>query len=398
MKTLAATPKTDWQPVLAMALMQGAIVLCWIVYRLYIPDLLGQFGFPKDSSVIILAIEGFLAVLIEPLFGSLSDQQKTLWGLRGPFVTIGVLIAAALLFLLPSIVLLGDPASAIRWLFVALVILWAMAMAMFRSPMLARLGEFACQRDWSYAASLLTLVGTLAGTLALPASKQVVKGLGAGPAFAISSIILLLSATLLNRSQATQVRLPAVMAEQQQPMAKNLVLVGLTGSMITMGVILTQQLIGLVGKEQTPVLMTLFLVVQLVTVLPIGLIAQRWGNLQTMIGGLISLSIGFLLLMLPGIQAVAVLLLGVGMSCVGVGIIPFALSMVPLSRGGLGIGCYFGGAALAGALFNVFMSVAHQLPLFPGWVVGFISLVSAMVTLWISRSMVVKQDSPLSNI
>jgi MFS family permease len=165
-----------------------------------------------------------------------------------------------------------------------------------------------------------------------------------------------------------------------------------------MGVILTQQLIGLVGKEQTPVLMTLFLVVQLVTVLPIGLIAQRWGNLQTMIGGLISLSIGFLLLMLPGIQAVAVLLLGVGMSCVGVGIIPFALSMVPLSRGGLGIGCYFGGAALAGALFNVFMSVAHQLPLFPGWVVGLISLVSAMVTLWISRSMVVKQDSPLSNI
>jgi Na+/melibiose symporter-like transporter len=398
MKTLAATPKTDWQPVLAMALMQGAIVLCWIVYRMYIPDLLGQFGFPKDSSVIILAIEGFLAVLIEPLFGSLSDRQKTLWGLRGPFVTIGVLIAAALLFLLPSIVLLGNPASAIRWLFIALVILWAMAMAMFRSPMLARLGEFACQQDWPYAASILTLVGTLAGTLALPAAKQVVKGLGAGPAFAISSIILLLSATLLNRSQATQVRLPAVMAEQQQPMAKNLVLVGLTGSMITMGVILTQQLIGLVGKEQTPVLMTLFLVIQLVTVLPIGLAAKRWGNLQTMIGGLISLVIGFLLLMFPGIQAVAVLLLGVGMSCVGVGIIPFALSMVPLSRGGLGIGCYFGGAALAGALFNVYMSVARQLPLFPGWVVGLFSLVSAMAALWIGRSMVVKQDSPLPNI
>jgi hypothetical protein len=29
--------KTYWQPVLAMALMQGAIILCWIVYRLYIP-------------------------------------------------------------------------------------------------------------------------------------------------------------------------------------------------------------------------------------------------------------------------------------------------------------------------------------------------------------------------
>jgi hypothetical protein len=396
MQTVVEKPKTDWQPVLAMALMQGAIVLCWIVYRMYIPDLLGQFGFPKDSSVVILAIEGFLAVLIEPLFGSLSDRQKTLWGLKGPFVTIGVLLSAGLLIILPEIVLLGNPDS-IRWLFIALVILWAMAMAMFRSPMLARLGEFACQRDWPYAASVLTLVGTLAGTLALPASKQLVKGLGAGTAFAISSIILLLSATLLNRSQTTQVRLPAITADEQQPAVRNLFLVALTGCTITMGVILTQQLIGLVGKDQTPMLMTLFLAVQLITVLPIGLAAKRWGNLQTMLGGLGLLSIGFSMLVLPDIHAVVVLFLGVGMSCVGVGTIPFALSMVPLSRGGLGIGFYFGGASLAGALFNVFMSVARQLPLFLSWTVGLVSLAIAMIALWIGRSMVVKQDSPQPN-
>jgi hypothetical protein len=71
--------------------------------------------------------------------------------------------------------------------------------------------------------------------------------------------------------------------------------------------------------------------------------------------------------------------------------------MVPLSRGGLGIGFYFGGAALAGALFNVFMSVARQLPLFPGWTVGLVSLTIAMVALWIGRSLVVKQDLPLPN-
>lgn len=396
MQTVGQAPKTDWQPVLAMALMQGAIVLCWIVYRMYIPDLLGQFGFPKDSAVVILAIEGFLTVLIEPLFGSLSDRQKTLWGLKGPFVTIGVLISAGLFVILPSIVLLGN-SDLIRWLFVALLILWAMAMAMFRSPMLARLGEFACQRDWPYAASVLTLVGTLAGTLALPASKKIVQGLGAGTAFTISSIILLLSATLLNRSQTTQVRLPDMAADDLQPAARNLFVVALTGCTITIGVILTQQLIGLVGKEQTPMLMTLFLAVQLITVLPIGLAAKRWGNLQTMLGGLILLAIGFLLLILPGTQTIAVIVLGLGMSCVGVGTIPFALSMVPLSRGGLGIGFYFGGAALAGALFNVFMSVAQKVPLFPGWGVGLISLAIAMVALWIGRSMVVKQDRPRVN-
>jgi MFS family permease len=380
--------KTYWQPVLAMALMQGAIILCWIVYRLYIPDLLGQFGFPKGAALIILAIEGFLAVLIEPLFGSLSDRLKTLWGLRAPFITLGVLIASALFLLLPGFVLLGNPESFIRWVFVAVIILWAIAMAMFRSPMLARLGEFACQRDWPYAASVLTLVGTIAGTLALPASKQIMLGLGAGPAFAISSIILLLSATVLNWSQPAQVQALAIAADKQKPSSQNLGLIALTGSTITLGVILTQQMISQIGKEQAPLLLSLFLGVQLVTVLPIGWTAQRWGNIKTMMLGLTLLGLGFGSLMVPlqMVRFAAILLLGLGMSGIGVATIPFALNMVPLSRGGVGIGFYFGGAALAGALFNVYMSVANQVPLFPGWIVGLISLMSAIAVLWFSKS------------
>ncbi|MCG9889883.1 MAG: hypothetical protein MH252_02260 [Thermosynechococcaceae cyanobacterium MS004] len=380
--------KTYWQPVLAMALMQGAIVLCWIVYRLYLPDLLGQFGFPKNAAVIILAIEGFLAVLIEPLFGSLSDHQKTLWGLKAPFITLGVLAASALFLVPPIMVLLGNPDSFLRWLFVFVTILWAMAMAVFRSPMLARLGEFACQQDWPYAASVLTLVGTIAGTLALPASKQILQGFGALPAFGMSSIILLLSATLLNWSQPASVNFSAIAVPPSQPSKQNLTLIALTGSTVTLGVILVQQLIGLVGQAQTPFLMTLFLGVQLITVLPIGKAAQRWGNIPTMMLGLGLLGLGFAALILPilPLRSIAVVLLGLGMSGVGVATIPFALNMVPLTRGGLGIGFYFGGAALAGALFNVYMAYANKLPIFAGWVVGLFSLISAIAILWISRT------------
>jgi MFS family permease len=126
----------------------------------------------------------------------------------------------------------------------------------------------------------------------------------------------------------------------------------------------------------------------LVTVLPIGWTAQRWGNTKTMMFGLAFLSLGFGLLMVPFqmVRFAAILLLGLGMSGIGVATIPFALNMVPFSRGGLGIGVYFGGAALASALFNVYMSFANQLPLFPGWIVGLLSLMSAIAALWLSKS------------
>ena len=116
--------------------------------------------------------------------------------------------------------------------------------------------------------------------------------------------------------------------------------------------------------------------------------AKRWGNIKTMMIDLGFLSLGFGLLMVPlqMVRFAAILLLGLGMSGIGVATIPFALNMVPLSRGGLGIGFYFGGAALAGALFNVYMSFATQVPLFPGWVVGLISLMSAIAVLGFSRS------------
>jgi MFS family permease len=382
-------PVTHWRPVLAMALMQGAIIMCWVVYRLYLPGLLGEFGFPKAMVVVISAIEGFLTVLIEPLFGSLSDQYKTLIGLRAPFVTIGVLLTAALMIIMPGVILLGHPDSLIRWVFVAVVIIWTMAMAMFRTPMLARLGEFACKRDWPYAASILTLVGTMAGTLALPTATQIVKSMGAWTAFTVSSLILLLSATLLNKTQPPQASLPTIgAAADVKSSPRNLGLVALTGMTITLGIVLTRQLIGLAGKEQTPALTTLFLIVQLVTVLPIGWFSRKWDSLQIMMAGLGLLSIGFLILLAPldMTKSVAMIFLGLGFSSVGVGTIPFALKMVPPSRSGLGIGVYFGGAALASSLFNLYMSSIGNLSFSGGFMVGLLSLLMAIGTLSISRS------------
>jgi len=47
-----------------------------VIYNLYLPKLLTQFGFPQGLVTALLIIEAVLAVVMEPLFGGLSDQAS----------------------------------------------------------------------------------------------------------------------------------------------------------------------------------------------------------------------------------------------------------------------------------------------------------------------------------
>ncbi len=44
MAAIVATPTVLWRQVLGLTAVQGAITLAWVIYRLYLPDLLAQFG------------------------------------------------------------------------------------------------------------------------------------------------------------------------------------------------------------------------------------------------------------------------------------------------------------------------------------------------------------------
>ncbi|WP_219904345.1 hypothetical protein [Stenomitos frigidus] len=62
-----------WAQVMGLAAVQGAITLTWVVYNLYLPQLLGQLGLPQTIGVSLLIVESLLAIVLEPLMGSGSD-------------------------------------------------------------------------------------------------------------------------------------------------------------------------------------------------------------------------------------------------------------------------------------------------------------------------------------
>ena len=83
-----------WRRVWGIALVQGSVTLMWITYRLYLGDLLKGWGFSPEFVVGLLTFEMVLGVVMEPLFGALSDRQQQNLGTRFPLISLGVILAA----------------------------------------------------------------------------------------------------------------------------------------------------------------------------------------------------------------------------------------------------------------------------------------------------------------
>ncbi|KYC43472.1 hypothetical protein WA1_10415 [Scytonema hofmannii PCC 7110] len=139
----SAQPHILWLQVCSLAGVQGAITLSWLIYALYLPRLLAGFGFPASLAVWVLIVENALAVVMEPLFGALSDKAKHRIGRSFPFISVGVILSSAFFIAIPTLTVFFPPSDVTRIILLSVTIAWAMAMTVFRSPAIALLGRYA---------------------------------------------------------------------------------------------------------------------------------------------------------------------------------------------------------------------------------------------------------------
>ena len=190
-----------WAQVWGLATVQGAISLMWVIYNLYLVDLLGEFGFPRSLATVLLIIENLLAMVMEPLMGSLSDRVQQWVGSRFPLVSLGVILAAGIFVCLPIIAFSG--VAALRSLLPLMLVAWALAMTVFRSPAMSLLSRYAFGTKLPQAASILTLVGGVAGSMG-PLASTIILGWGPLVAFTLGSGVLLFAAIVLRLAQPDQ--------------------------------------------------------------------------------------------------------------------------------------------------------------------------------------------------
>src|SRR6476661_4157697 len=96
-----------WRQVGGVAALQGAITLSWMLYRLYLRQLLAGFGFTGfDRGITIL--EDTLAIAIEPFFRWLSDKHRHLMVSRLPLIVVGTILSSVLFSAIPAILIFGN--------------------------------------------------------------------------------------------------------------------------------------------------------------------------------------------------------------------------------------------------------------------------------------------------
>jgi MFS family permease len=345
--------------------MQGAIALLWVIYNLYLVKLLTQLGFPQGLAVGLLVVENLLAMVIEPLVGTASDQMQHQIGTRLPMISLGVVLAAGLFIVIPTTLVWGQ--GTLRWGLPLLIVAWAMAMSVFRSPVLSLLGRYAWGTQLPQAASILTLVGGVSGAMG-PLAGDFILGLGPWVAFTLGSGVLLL-ATLALRWMGPQNSGEGAEKATAKPASTPLPWAGLglvfgTGVGVSLGFRLVMMALPTALAQRAPdantslVLGALFIALAL-TAIPAGQLAKRLGNSRAMVLGLSAMAGLAVLLGVISSTVVGVVLaalFGAALSLVSNGTLPFALMMVPPARAGLGTGTYFSGGALAasvgGGLFS----------------------------------------------
>ncbi|MEL7503907.1 MAG: MFS transporter [Cyanobacteria bacterium J06554_6] len=357
--------KILWAQVTGLAAVQGAIALTWVIYNLYLIQLLTGLGFPEALGAVLLIIENGLAAVMEPLMGSLSDQTQRWVGSRFPQIALGVILASVCFIGIPLAFWVGG--QTFRILLPAVAVLWALSMTVFRSPALSLLGRYAFESKLPQAASLLTLVGGVTGAMA-PLAGEWILSLGPGITFLIGSGVLLGAALVLRQlnpaksvrtSQVQQLGQPSGQRVNWRRLLPNLVLIFGVGLGVALGLRLLLQFVplqyGELGTASGTTALAIVFVTVALTALPCGTLATRLGNRPAMGLGLVGLAMACGLLLTAGTAHQVLLLavlVGVAFSLVSNGTLPFALSMVPAHKSGLGTGLYFSGGAVAMSLFG----------------------------------------------
>lgn len=136
------------------------ISIIWPLFNSLIPPMLKDLGLSAAVVGFILTWDNIINLFLQPWVGSRSDRTHTRFGRRKPWLMLGAPLAAVFFILVPFV--------RQNFVLIALAILGTnLAMALFRSPTIAYLGDLFHPTERSKANGVINLMGGVGGAIAL---------------------------------------------------------------------------------------------------------------------------------------------------------------------------------------------------------------------------------------
>jgi len=135
------------------------VSVIWSVYNAFVPLILDErFGLQAGFIAVIMVLDNIAALIIQPALGVFSDRLRSKIGRRLPFIVVGAPLAAAMFGLIPYAHVLP--------LFILSCITLLLAMAFWRTPVVALMPDITPSKHRSQANGVINLMGGLGTVLA----------------------------------------------------------------------------------------------------------------------------------------------------------------------------------------------------------------------------------------
>ncbi len=142
------------------------ISIIWAMYNAYVPIFLKSFKLTSFIIGIIMTVDNIFAVLLLPFLGALSDRTRTRLGRRRPYILTGAPLAMLFFLLIPYTRLYENLA-----LMMSTIIIMNLAMAFFRTPVVALMPDITPSQFRSQANGIINFMGGLGALLVFFAGK-----------------------------------------------------------------------------------------------------------------------------------------------------------------------------------------------------------------------------------
>jgi maltose/moltooligosaccharide transporter len=165
------------------------ISIIWPLFNSLIPPMLEDLGLSAFWTGFILTWDNIINMVFQPWVGSRSDRTHTRFGRRKPWLMLGAPLAAVFFILVPFV---RD-----NFVLIALAILGTnLAMALFRSPTIAYLGDLFAPGERSRANGVINLMGGVGGAVALFGGGTLYK-MGVPLPFIVGAGIMLIAVLIV---------------------------------------------------------------------------------------------------------------------------------------------------------------------------------------------------------